>query len=354
MMTRQTPIRYAQYWPLQKTPWGILLVCAFLAIAAWWGVHQYRGSFTHRAYQEMMQAAQTMQAATQVVRMQRKQLGLMQTKTLDPNQTGLIGAEYTDTTTSLGDVAAKRTATNPDLAAAITRRLVDFDLPAGSPVLILLSGSFIGANIATIIATESAGLKPIIVSSLGASMYGATDAELTWLDIEAELYDKGIIKNHSILSLLGGVGARGLNLSDEGIAAFRQATLRHNIPLLEEDDLAAMLDEVDRRVQEQAGGVVSLFINSGGSVLALGTCQNGDQIPTAVNAPLTCVDGLPGMIVRKSHEKIHGLHILALRAVAADWDLPFDPIPLPLTGNNKLVYGNSGQHQPVPLTTAEK
>ena len=339
---------------MKPTPWRALVAAAALSMTAWWAVHAHNGNFTHPAYQEMMRAAQTMQAATQVARAQRTELGLMQSREFDPNQTGLIGSEYTDTTTSLGDLPAKRTATNPDLAAAITRRIAELGLPAGSPALVVLSGSFIGANVATIIAVEQVGLKPIIVSSLGSSMYGATDAALTWLDIEGELYDKGIITSRSILSLIGGVGATGSNLSDEGIASLRAAAKRHDVPLLEGDDLVELLDEVDRRAREKAGGKIAFFINSGGSVTALGTCLDGDRLPLVVDAPLPCADGTPGLIVRRSHEGLPGLHILSLRAVAADWGLPFDPIPLPLIGNNRLVYGNPVQDQTTPITPAEK
>lgn len=353
-MGHNTPIRYAGYWPMKPTPWRALVVAAALSMSAWWVVHAQNGNFTHPAYQEMMRAAQTMQAATQVARAQRTELGLMQSRELDPNQTGLIGSEYTDTTTSLGDPAAKRTATNPDLAAAITRRIMELDLAEGSPALVVLSGSFIGANIATIIAVEQAGLTPIMVSSLGSSMYGATDAELTWLDIEAELHDKGIISSRSILALIGGVGATGSNLSDEGIAALRAATGRNGVPLLQGDDLNALLDEIDARVLEEAGGQLAFFINSGGSVTALGTCLDGDRIPLVINAPVPCTDGLPGLIGRRAQEGLPGLHILSLRGVAADWGLPFDPIPMPMAGNNRLVYGNPVQDQTTPIAPAEQ
>lgn len=324
---------------MKATPWKSLVVASVLSITAWWAVQAQNGNFTHDAYPDMMRAAQTMQAATQVARVQRTKLGLLQGKELDPNKTGLIGSEYTDTTTSLGDLPAKRTATNPDLAAAITRRILELDLPEGAPAMVVLSGSFIGANIATIIAVEAAGLRPIIVSSLGSSMYGATDAELTWLDIEGELHAKGIIASRSIASLIGGGSATGSNMSDEGLFSLREAAKRNGVELLEGDNLTELLDEVDRRVQEKAGGKLAFFINSGGSVLALGTCLDGDRLPLVVTQALPCSDGIPGMVVRRSRENIPSLHLLSLRGIAADWGLPFDPIPIPLTGNNKQVYG---------------
>jgi hypothetical protein len=54
---------------------------------------------------------------------------------------------------------------------------------------------------------------------------------------------------------------------------------------------------------------------------------------------LTCTDGTPGLIVRASNAGVPVLHLLNMRALAADWGLPFDPVPLPMVGNNRAVYG---------------
>src|SRR3546814_20495900 len=72
----------------------------------------------------------------------------------------MIGPEFTVITTSLGSLPAKRTTTMPDFAGALVREIKALDLPAGTPVVIVVSGSLVGANIATIAATEALGLRP--------------------------------------------------------------------------------------------------------------------------------------------------------------------------------------------------
>lgn len=334
------PIRYADYQPLTATPWALLAAAAALSVLLWLGVEAMLGRFTHTAYPDMVRAAHAMQAATQVAREQRTRLGLMQDIATDPNRTGLIGSEFTDLTTSLGDPAAKRTATNPDLAAALVRRVAELDLPPGSPVAVLVSGSFIGANIASIVAVETLGLKPVLVSSLGASMHGATDPELTWLDIEAELRARGVIATKSTVALIGGGSATGGGLSDEGVAAFRAAAQRNAVPVLDEGGVADLLDRVEALIAAEAGGQPPLLINSGGSVAALGTCIDGDRLPLlATGATLPCTDGVPGLVVRTANRAIPVVHLLNMREVAASWGLPYDPYPLPMVGNNRAVYG---------------
>ncbi|MDB5623680.1 MAG: hypothetical protein JWR39_2243 [Devosia sp.] len=317
-----------------------LALAAALSLTVWSATEKWIGGLTYQAYPQMLAAAHTMESATQVARSQRIQLGLLQSRANDPNRTGLIGSEYTDTTTSIGELASKRTATNPDLAAALVKTISRFDLPAGTPVIVSLSGSFIGGDIATISAVEALELKPFLVSSLGSSMYGATDPELTWLDIEAELRREGVIKAKSSIALIGGGSAVGSNLMDEAVDALKMAAQRNGVELISNPELRTMLDEIEKRAQSALGASPALLINSGGSVLALGTCTDGHLLPLVnQGTPLPCTDGEPGLIVRAANAGIATIHLLNMRTVATDWNLPLDPIPLPLVGNNRAIYG---------------
>ncbi|MBN2874082.1 MAG: hypothetical protein JXM71_03215, partial [Spirochaetales bacterium] len=62
-------------------------------------------------YGEMVEAAAAMRAATRAVGERRLALGLGIDPVTDPNGTGFIGVEYSGMTTSLGELAAKRTTT---------------------------------------------------------------------------------------------------------------------------------------------------------------------------------------------------------------------------------------------------
>lgn len=324
-----------------------LALAAALSVAAWSLTETWLGGLTYPAYPQMLQAAHIMEAATQVARSQRQSLGLLQPASVDPNRTGLIGSEYTDTTTSMGELASKRTATNPDLAAAIVRSISRLDLPTGAPVMVSLSGSFIGGDIATLSAVEALGLRPFVVSSLGSSMYGATDPELTWLDIEAELRREGVISAKSAVALVGGGGAIGSNLMDDAVAALKDAAERNGIPMVSEADLSSMLDEIETLAETSLGAPPVLLLNSGGAVVALGTCTDGHLLPQINDGTdLPCTDGEPGLIVRAARSGIPTIHLLNMRAVAADWDLPFDPIPMPLVGNNRALYGAAREEAP--------
>ncbi len=321
---------------------GILAAIALATVGIWLTVEAYLGGLTHFANPQMQRASQKMQAASQIIRAEKRTKGLLQSLEIDPNQTGLIGPEYTEITTSLGILEAKRTATNPDLAATIVRTIANMGIKPPGPVVILMSGSLVGANIAAITATEALGLHPLLISSLGSSMFGATDPELTWLDIENLLHEHSLIKARSMIAVIGGGHARGSGLASEGRDAIKASMVRHNIPLLEADNVTDIVRQLEARIAQAAPSRIALLINVGGSVVGLGTCTNGHLLPAGIiQDQFMCNDGTPGLILETLNNNIPVLHLLNMRSLAAKWGLPYDPIPLPVPGNNKLVYGVS-------------
>jgi hypothetical protein len=56
------------------------------------------------------------------------------------------------------------------------------------------------------------------------------------------------------------------------------------------------------------------------------------------------------LIVEALADGVPVLHLLNMRSLAAAWGLPYDPIPLPIPGNNKLVYGSPPSREPQQST----
>src|SRR5262245_35149654 len=126
---------------------GWLVLGAILTVGSWLAVELTTQRVTHPRFAEMLSAARTMQAASRVLAREMEARGLLASPHDDPNRTGMIGAEFTPITTTLGELPAKRTTTNPDFAAALVRLLASLDLPRGTPVVLILSGSFVGGNV---------------------------------------------------------------------------------------------------------------------------------------------------------------------------------------------------------------
>ncbi len=261
-----------------KPAW--LAVAAALSIALWLAVEQALQRPIHPQFAEMLMAARSMQAASRVLWTEKETRGLTPSAQADPNRTGMIGPEYTPITTTLGDFAAKRTATNPDFAAALVRLIASLELARGTPVVIVLSGSFVGGNVAAITAAEALGLRPIVIASLSASMWGANEPEFNWLDMLSALRERGVIRTRAIAAVLGGDGAdrrqhgcgRRRGVAPLGCARWRA------------DHRGAAGRGADRRparADQRCGWRHSpgAVINVGGALIGLGSCRESYEWP---------------------------------------------------------------------------
>jgi poly-gamma-glutamate system protein len=253
----------------------------------------------------------------------------------------MIGNEYTPITTTLGDLPSKRTTTNPDFAAALVRLIASLDLPRGTPVMIVLSGSFVGANVATIAASEALGLRPVIVVSLSASMWGANDPSFNWLDVATALRERGIIRARTTVAVLGGEGAVGGGMEEASVALLRTSAAREGVPIVEARPLQALIEALLERVDTALGGArAGAVINVGGALIGLGSCRESYEFPPGLtHNPIPCSAGTPGLVMRLSERGIPSLHVLNMRRLALELGLPFDPVPLPTPGDNSKVYG---------------
>ena len=61
--------------------------------------------------------------------------------------------------------------------------------------------------------------------------------------------------------------------------------------------------------------------------------------PGLTAGTVPCTAGEPGLVMRLAASDLPVLHVLNIRELAIAWGLPFDPIPLPVPGNNPMVYG---------------
>jgi poly-gamma-glutamate system protein len=243
---------FAPSWPRPRVattrPLGLLALLAALAVAAWVALEWLSQSPTHPRYPEMLEAARALQAASRGLYAEKAARGLLPPAGSDPNRTGMIGYEYTPLTTTVGDLAAKRTTTNPDFAAAEVRLLASLDLQPGTPVAVILSGSFVGGGIATIAALEALKLRPVLIVSLGASMWGATNPEFNLLDMLTLLAREGVVHTRPIATVPGGEGAIASGMEPEVVEMLYRSAARAGVPMVEQASFPALIDDLEARI----------------------------------------------------------------------------------------------------------
>jgi poly-gamma-glutamate system protein len=289
----------------------------------------------------MVDAAQRMQSGQRAIYLNKAGLNLFNAE-LDPNHTGMIGEEYTGTTTTVGALRAKRTAANPDFAAYIVKLFVENDIDNKDSVLVTMTGSFPGLNLAVLCALETLGIPSLRICSLGASSYGANQPEMTWIDMEDILVREGVLARRSDYATLGGTGDVGGGISDEAQKTLRAKCIRLGYPLLESESTQQQL-EIRRELLGNPRGF-SLLINIGGNQLMLG--GGGNELPAGWIDPKTFEhDAIktPAIVFDFLNANVPVLNLLHIESIAETAGIPYDPRPLPAVGTSAVFFDGSNR-----------
>lgn len=287
---------------------------------------------------EMIRASRTMARAIDAVRACRLEGGVPIDRSVDVNATGLIGPENSPLTTSLGHLGAKRTSTNPNMAGLMVYLLRSAGVRGGDAVAVGASGSFPALIIASVAAIRTIGAEPLVISSIGASEYGASEPRFHWIDMEECLRRRGIWTFRSIAHSVGGEGDLGGDLAPEGLEIARAALRGSGEPVIGEPSLpanvAARLGAYDAAAR---GRRIAAFVNVGGSWANLGTDASVLELkPGLAEAVPRAAPESRGAIGAMAARGIPIVHLLNIRGLAERHGLPWDPSPLPEPGEGEL------------------
>jgi poly-gamma-glutamate system protein len=281
---------------------------------------------------QMTEAARIMTLAQSAVQKHCLQEGIPIDAEIDPNRTGLIGPEIDRLTTTIGHPAAKRTTTNPEFAALLVHLMYQSGVAPGDRVAIGSSGSFPALMIAALAAAEAMSVTPVSILSLGASGYGATRPEFHLLKISELLLREGIIGTRPVAASLGGDRDRGREYPQELRESLLEEIREAGMTLLEESSLRR---NVEARMAVYGAGStpISAYINAGGSYANLGTSNLALKLKPGLNR---AVDLPPederGVLFEMAAQGIPTIHLLFIEGLARQYNLPWDPRPLPAPG----------------------
>jgi poly-gamma-glutamate system protein len=291
-----------------------------------------------KLHEEKIAAANTAQQAFDFIKTARESLGIPIDEINDPNQTGLIGYQYSSITSGRSDLQSKLTSTNPNFAALFVELLYRAGVRKSNLIAIGWNGSYPALNIALLSAVKALSLKPIIITSLTSPMWGANDPRFTWLDMEKKLEQKGILPYHSVAVSLGGEDDNGQGLSPEGRALLDSAIRRNAVSKI---DAASLNDQIDKRVNiyQQEGGNQKLaaFVNIDHSVANIGDIRATTStgiISRRYNKVIEI-----SVIAKMLAKRVPVINILDVNRLAERYSLPIAPSPLPNVGKGKLFVG---------------
>lgn len=361
----------------------LLVAVAVLLLIFYYTVHPKILTGKHQFYAEMTTAAQKMQHLQQAVRQEMLRRGIEIDKTVDLLDSGLIGLEWSGITTTLGQLESKRTTVNPDFAALLVKLFKEAGLQKGDYIAANCSSSFPALNLAFIAAADTLELRTIMVTSVGASMYGGNREDFTYLDMEQYLYEQHLIQNKTVAYSLGGAGDIGKDFEPEVIGRIQERLDSYGLRFFYEADFeknlakryafytdAALLTVTQNDASQNDGAQnaavrnnvpphdagwkpqaylgttvsphqIKAFINIGGNLLSLGEYNDiidTEKVRLPDSTPITT--GLVGMFLQAGTPVFY---LLNIKRITLYYQLPFDPITLPEIGTTPIYY-HSRQH----------
>ena len=295
------------------------------------------------SYDMKIKAANLMKESMDELKNVRMEAGVYIDDENDPNETGLVGSPFRLITTDEGDLDAKLTTLDPNFSAGMVELMLRMNLQKGDTVAILLTGSMPGANIAVLTAANAMGLIPMVITSVGASQWGANHADFTWLDMESILFNKGLINSRSVAASVGGRNDMGRLLSPAGREIIISNIENYNIPLIRKNRLAENIDE-RMKLFESFNKITnySAMINVGGGVASLGTSFNSKLLPAGIINRSDVVNisirdgGIEGVLAKFAKKNVPVLHVLNIKSLTEQLGMPFAPIPIPEVGSGVL------------------
>ena len=246
--------------------------------------------------------------------------------------TTVVGVDFSELTTTLGNYAVKRSSENPVIAALMVRLLKDAGATLDSVLAINASGSFPGFLLAALSATTALGIETYVIASIGSSTFGANMPGNTIADML--LQDSVRALNFTLLAVTpGGSADRGPELAYEELERVALMLENHGIPFIRPENLAqaiALRKSLFNSVN------TALLMNIGGSHASI-----GDDVEVALMSGV--IKPEPNMVFYDAglvqHFLMSGkpvIQILNVNRLYESYDLVFDKNGHLLAGGDRL------------------
>ena len=260
--------------------------------------------------------------------------------------TGMIGAEYTAITTTIGNLDSKKTSLNPNFAAVYIKIFEQLSLKKGDEIVINSSGSFPMLGISCVIAAEEYGLKPFVMTSIGASSYGATNPAFTIFDMLEYLYEKEIIKTRINIVSLGGNNDIGDTFGKYNDFKDQNAIIerinKSGVTFLYEKHFDTNIEKRLQIINENTKNV-KLFANIGGNSVGIGVRENAYYKENGIlyankYKKTSFITSGEGLIEKFLSNGVDVIQMLNLKQIAAEYGLEYGFNKLPDVGTGDAYY----------------
>ncbi len=339
-------------WRPRRVSKAALFLIAALSILGWLSVERFQRVALAPHYKQKIAAAKLARDAFDVLAgvghpgqgpPERARRGITIRTEADPAKSGLIGALMTSVTSNPGDLVAKQTSVNPNFAALIVQYLHDAGVRPGDTVAVGFSGSFPAINTCVHAAMKTMQLRPLIISSVASSQWGANHPRFMWLDMEATLLEAGLIDSRSVAASLGGTEDRALGMSEAGQKRLRELIDRHKLRFVASETFESGVTERLQIYEEASNSEpIRVYINVGGGTVSVGGPTGKRAARPGLNRDLPAGVPVEGVMQHFLAVEIPAIHMSHIADLARASEFPVAPRQMPAVGQGtvftRVVY----------------
>lgn len=330
-----------QNWIKPKVSSVLIIITAALLLIGVFFVENFKQKAPLPFFDQQVEAAELMSTAMDILFQARSARGINVSLDLDPNRTGLIGYDFTEITTTTGYLDSKRTATNPDFAALLVKFYHQAELKEQDYLAIGGSGSFPSLILASLCAAKVMDLNPILIYSVGASMYGANILDFTFVDMLQELRDEKLLPYEIAAISMGGFQDRTVGLYGQDEEIITEILQKTQAEFIYEENLAQSIAKRKEVISEKSGqDQIKAFVNVGGASANVGTTALTTKFPLGLikNFSFESDSDEKGLVFEYGEMGIPIIHLLNIRGLAIRNGMPIDPVPLPRAGISDVYF----------------
>lgn len=324
---------------IRSTP--VLVILGALSIGLFVFVERTKGEQYQDHHEEKIAAAESMQQCIDFLKEKHFKNEVSVDNINDPNDTRIIGTQFSEITSGRGSLPIKLSTTNPNFAALMVELYRDAGVKRGDHIVIGATGSFPAMNIAASVAAKTLGLKVTYLASVTSSSWGANDPEYTYLDIHNSLKEANFVDFDIAAASIGANQDIGRTLSPEGRELAVEAIDRNKIKLITGENLDECIEQrisLIESVEKSSGKPVELYVNIGGGVASLGSKENADNLSSGLTTKgkLENFPDKKGLVFQMVSNGKPFINMLNVQNLMNRYELPRDPFPMPPIGQGKL------------------
>ncbi len=326
------------YWRPQKVSNRVLWLVFASALFCYLIVVRFEIKNVKPDFKKKIEAARLAQSAFDFLRQERLRRGIMIDEEADPAGSGLIGDLSSAVTTNVGHLPAKRSSVNPNFAAVVFHYLKSLGVGRGDQVAVGISGSFPAMNVATFAAIEVIGARPVIISSAGASQWGANNPSFMWPDMENLLFKNKLFTFRSSAMTLGGIDDKALGISAEGRKAIEDSILMNGYELIKVKNYQDSVEKkMDLYLRLCGDAKPKVYINVGGGTTSVGTKLGKYKFAAGINTrPPPGTSGIDSIMTRFINDGVPVVHLTKIEDLSARYGFPEQPKETPPVGDGKI------------------